>query len=428
MPADELAELLTHDPHLDRLDPDAQVVLLGGEGSTTAQALADRRATARNVLLANSDVNLVHDPTLNAETIVVTVPPERPNGPGEDWSLVRPAPLGTGAADTSGDGAPVITSGAGTDTIDAPSALEPGTHAPAAGPEPHSADGSSGAPPAAVPDTPGNRADAPDPADGTGPADTGSTTPDGTAPPSAATARTARETGRPSPGPGADAAAAPPDAAAAPVPAPAGSSRPEGGTDDGEFDRRVLAVSADRFLGAVAAVLEQDAPELSPGTAALDVSGPVTADGLRDWLDRRLSAASDPAGPDASVNGFEQVGITSLLDRDYMVTIEELTRLGADLTASQQAHAVLQGGRLQVREAGLTHPQQLRLLLSRSGDGGSVPFIEALAEALASGLGVRLRLADSSGNRLTFGTEPNPVVSLDVHRLEVLSQPETAQS
>jgi hypothetical protein len=99
-----------------------------------------------------------------------------------------------------------------------------------------------------------------------------------------------------------------------------------------------------------------------------------------------------------------------------------------ELTSSQQAQAVLQGGRLQVREAGLTYPQQLRLLLSRSGDGGGVPFIEALSDVLASGLGVRLRLVDSSGNRLSFGAEPNPVVSLDVHRLEAASQPSVPQS
>ncbi|MBO4257591.1 lonely Cys domain-containing protein [Streptomyces griseorubiginosus] len=122
MPADELAELLTHDPHLGGLDPNARVVLLGGEGATTAQALADRRATARNVLLANSDVDLVHDPTLNTETIVVTVPPECLDGPGQDWSLVRPAPLGTGTAQPADEQEPVITYGSATETTDAPPA------------------------------------------------------------------------------------------------------------------------------------------------------------------------------------------------------------------------------------------------------------------------------------------------------------------
>ena len=78
--------------------------------------------------------------------------------------------------------------------------------------------------------------------------------------------------------------------------------------------------------------------------------------------------------------------------------------------------------------AGLTYPQQLRLLLSRSGEGGGVPFIEALAETLAAELGVRLRLVESSGGTLTFGSEPNPAVSLDVHRLEALSSPEPERS
>jgi hypothetical protein len=79
-------------------------------------------------------------------------------------------------------------------------------------------------------------------------------------------------------------------------------------------------VSVDRFLGAVAAVLERDAPEVLPGTAATDDTEPVTAGRLRDWLDRRLSAPPGPADPDAAVNRFEQGGITSLLDRDDMVT------------------------------------------------------------------------------------------------------------
>lgn len=185
---------------------------------------------------------------------------------------------------------------------------------------------------------------------------------------------------------------------------------------DGEFDRQALAVDRDHFLGALAAVLRRDAPASLPPAA----SAPAGAEGLRGWLERRLADDTEAAA------GLGGLGAAPVIDPDEILTTRELGRVGA--TRTELTQATLQGGRVRAGDVQLTARQQLRILLGRPEGARSAPVIEALATVLAAELGVTFTLVDAARHRLVIGPGGRgPAVSLDVHQLYVLRQPEVVQ-
>ncbi|MDH6622250.1 hypothetical protein M2271_000037 [Streptomyces sp. LBL] len=86
---------------------------------------------------------------------------------------------------------------------------------------------------------------------------------------------------------------------------------------------------------------------------------------------------------------------------DAMVPTAELARMGVDLDLRLETQAILQDGHLRAGEIDLTTRQQLRLLLRRTSDEIDARSAEVLAGVLATELGIRLTLIDTSGNRLS---------------------------
>ncbi|NUQ97860.1 MAG: lonely Cys domain-containing protein [Streptomyces sp.] len=110
VPADEIAELLTQDPHLSRYastTPLVPVVRHSGSGRALAKALSDRAATSRNVVSPAVAIDLFHDTTAGEYVLVVTSPPAgaRPS----DWIYDLPAKLAAPTPATSVAPAPPVT-------------------------------------------------------------------------------------------------------------------------------------------------------------------------------------------------------------------------------------------------------------------------------------------------------------------------------
>ncbi|MFC9160656.1 lonely Cys domain-containing protein [Streptomyces fungicidicus] len=111
VPYDEIAELLSHDPVLARLDRDVTVVPVGTEPGDTAlaEAIAARTGAARTVWLPTRPLRLLdRRPAVNESLLVLTSPQD---APPTHWSQTHP-PAPEPAAQPPGPAAPdVITAG-----------------------------------------------------------------------------------------------------------------------------------------------------------------------------------------------------------------------------------------------------------------------------------------------------------------------------
>ncbi|OQD51795.1 hypothetical protein BM536_038000 [Streptomyces phaeoluteigriseus] len=111
VPYEEIAELLSHDPVLARLDRDVTVVPVGtGEGDAElAEAIAARTGAARTVWLPVRPLRLLdRRPAVN-ESLLVLISPQ--DDTGAHWSQTRPPALAT---QPSGPAPDVITTGGDT--------------------------------------------------------------------------------------------------------------------------------------------------------------------------------------------------------------------------------------------------------------------------------------------------------------------------
>ncbi|WP_262061194.1 lonely Cys domain-containing protein [Streptomyces sp. STR69] len=105
VPPDEIAELLVHDRSLARHEATWPVVLVGSGGPTSpsasadglAKALADRSATARNVLRTPGPLNLVYDAGKKQNVFVLTGDPAN-SSLTKDWLRTEPRKLPTPVA------------------------------------------------------------------------------------------------------------------------------------------------------------------------------------------------------------------------------------------------------------------------------------------------------------------------------------------
>ncbi|MEK8145812.1 hypothetical protein NKH18_45130 [Streptomyces sp. M10(2022)] len=132
---------------------------------------------------------------------------------------------------------------------------------------------------------------------------------------------------------------------------------------------------------------------------------------LSEWLDEQLTQEVDQFGKALEDGGGRIPGTTYLIDPDEMIDTADIRGLGIKLSLDQHAQAVLQQDQLAAKDVGLSPLQEFQLLLADQETGSA--SAGALAELLASKLGVRLTLTDPAGGQLLFGPDDGLAVSLD---------------
>ncbi|MEN8651247.1 hypothetical protein ABCR94_11530 [Streptomyces sp. 21So2-11] len=175
-------------------------------------------------------------------------------------------------------------------------------------------------------------------------------------------------------------------------------SVPEGSEAPARGAPPAMAGSGASFAEALADVLRRGEPQLFDQIPALHpLSG---ADTVHEWLGSQI--AEDDIPEDAPLPNA----------RDS-ATVDELVRIGMEMTTSRRTQAEMLGGSLQIADAGRTRLQRFLLLLDRSSARNDYLF-EVYAAVAARVLGVHLVIHHPDGDITHFGTGNEPTLAVSI--------------